>query len=176
MFFSLKGTGKQNWEVKIPEITEKYGLGVQNEGGQRLNRVLPRECTGHSKHPLPTTQEKTLHMDITDGQHWNQIDYIPCSQRWRSSIQSAKTRPGADCGSGHQLLIPKFRFKWKKVGKITRPLMYDLDKITYDYRVEVTNKFKGVHINSKSFLMDITNFNWFVLYPWKRNQLKVPRT
>ena len=52
---------------------------------------------------LPTTQEKTLHMASPDGQHWNQIDYILCSQKWRSSIQSAKTRQGADCGSNHEL-------------------------------------------------------------------------
>ena len=77
------------------------------------NRVLPREYTGHSKHPLPTTQEKTLHMDITRCSNWNQIDYILCSQKWRSSIQSAKTRPGADCGSDHKLLIAKFRLKLK---------------------------------------------------------------
>ena len=62
-----------------------------------------------------------------DGQHQNQIDYILCSQRWRSSIQSAKTRPGADCGSDHELLIAKFRLKLKKVGKITRPFRYDLN-------------------------------------------------
>ena len=60
----------------------------------KASRVLPRERTGHSKHPLPTTQEKTS----PDGQHRNQIDYILYSQRWRSSIYSAKTRPGADCG------------------------------------------------------------------------------
>ena len=52
-----------------------------------------------------------------DGQNWNQIDYILCSQRWRSSIQSAKTRPGADSGSDHKLLIPKFRLKLMKVRK-----------------------------------------------------------
>ena len=71
-----------------------------------INTVFLRELTGYSKHPLPTTQEKILHMDITDGQHRNQIDYIFCSQRWRSSIQSAKTRPRADYGSDHELLIP----------------------------------------------------------------------
>ena len=49
---------------ETPGITGKFGLGIQNEAGQRLI-VLPRECSGHSKHPLPTTQEKTLHMDIT---------------------------------------------------------------------------------------------------------------
>ena len=59
-----------DWNAKVgsqetPGVTGKFGLGVKNEARQRLSRVLPRECTGHSKHPLPTTQEKTLHMDIT---------------------------------------------------------------------------------------------------------------
>ena len=61
-------TGGWNAKVgsqEIPGVTGKFGLGVQNEAGQRLNRVLPREHTGCRKHPLPTTQEKTLHMDIT---------------------------------------------------------------------------------------------------------------
>ena len=68
-----------------------------------------------------------------DGQHWNQSDYILCSQRWSSYIQSAKTRPGADCGSAHELLIAKFRLKLKKVGKTTRPFRYDLNQIPYGY-------------------------------------------
>ena len=66
-----------------------------------------------------------------------------CSQRWRSSIQSAKTRLGADCGSDHALLIVKFRLKLKKVEKTTRPFRYDLNQIPYDYTVEVRNRFKG---------------------------------
>jgi len=76
----------------------------------------------------------------------DQIDYVLCSQRWRSSIQSAKTRLGTDCGSDHELLIAKFRFKLKKVGKTTRPFRYDLNKIPYDYTVEVTNRFKGLDL------------------------------
>ena len=78
-----------------------------------------------------------------DGQYRNQIDYIFCSQKWRSSIQSAKTRLGADCSSDHELLIAKFRLKLKKVGKTTRPLRYDVIQITYDNTVEVRNGFKG---------------------------------
>ena len=105
---------------------------------------MPREHTGHSKHPLPTTQENTLHMDVTRGQYQNEIDYILCSQRWRSSIQSAKTIPGVDCDSDHELLIAKFRFKLKKVWKTTRPFRYDLNQIPYDYTVEVRNRFKGL--------------------------------
>ena len=60
-------------------------------------------------------------MTSPDGKHWNQIDYILCSQRWRSSTQSAETRLGAECGSDQGLLIAKFRLKLKKVGKTTRP-------------------------------------------------------
>ena len=74
------------------------------------------------------------------------MDYILCRQRWRSSIQSAKTRLGADCGSVHELLIAKFRLKLKKVGKTTRPFRYDLYQIHYDYTVEVTNRFKGLDL------------------------------
>ena len=81
-----------------------------------------------------------------DGQHQNQIYYILFSQRWRSSIQSAKTRPGADYGSDHELLIAKFRPKLKKVGKTTRPFRYDLNHIPYDYTVEVRNRFKGLDL------------------------------
>ena len=80
------------------------------------------------------------------GQHQNQIDYILCSQRWRSYIQSAKERPGADCSLYHELLITKFRLKLKKVGKTTRPLRYDLNQIPYDYTVKVRNRFKGLDL------------------------------
>ena len=88
-------------------------------------------------------------MDITNGQNRNQIDYILCSQKWRSSIQSAKTRPGAHCGSDRELLIGKFRLKLKKVGKNTRPFRYDLNQIPYDYTVEVRNRFKGLDLTDR---------------------------
>ena len=61
-------------------------------------------------------------------------------------MQSAKTRPAADCGSGHGLLIAKFRLKLKKVGKTTRPFRYDLNQSPYDYTVEVRNRFKGLDL------------------------------
>ena len=80
------------------------------------------------------------------GQYQNQIDYILCSQRWRSSIQSAKTRLRPDCGSDHELLLAKFRLKFRKVGKIIRPFRYDLNQIPYDYTVEVRNRFKGLDL------------------------------
>ena len=116
-------------------------------------------------------------MDITDGQHQNQIDYILFSQRWRSSIQSAETRLGADCGSDHELLITKFRLKLKKVGKTTRPFGYDLNKIPYDFTVEVRNRFKGLDLIE--CLMNY-GMKFVTLYrrqgsrpsPWKRNEKK----
>ena len=74
------------------------------------------------------------------------MDYIICSKRWRNSIQSARTRPGADCGSDHELLIAKFRHKLKKVGKTSRPFRYDLNQIPYDYTMEVRNRFKGLDL------------------------------
>ena len=81
-----------------------------------------------------------------DGQHQNQTDYILCSWRWRSSIESTKTRLGADCGSDHELLIAKFRLKLKKIGKTTRPFRYDLNQNPCDYTVEVTSRFKGLDL------------------------------
>ena len=57
---------------------------------------------------------------------------------------SKTTRPGADCGSDHEFLIAKFRLKLKKVGETTKPFMYDLNQIPYDYTVDVTNRFKGI--------------------------------
>ena len=77
-----------------------------------------------------------LHVDDirwSDGQYQNWVDYTLYSQRWRSSIQSAKTRPGANCGSDHELLIAKFKLQLKKVGKTNRPFKNDLNQIPYDY-------------------------------------------
>ena len=79
-------------------------------------------------------------------QHLNQIDYILWSQRWKSSIQSTKTRLGANCGSDHELLIAEFRLKLKKVEKTTRSFRYELNQIPYDYTVEVRNRLKGLNL------------------------------
>ena len=83
-------------------------------------------------------------MDITRWSTRNQIDYILWSQRWRISIQSAKTRP--NCGSDHEIMIAKFRHKVKKVGKTTRPFRYNLNQIPYNYTVEVTNRLKRLDL------------------------------
>jgi len=110
----------------------------------KANRVLPKALV--IANTLFQQHKRRLYTWISpDDQCRNHIDYILCSQRWRSCIQSAKTRLGADCGSDHELLIAKFRLKLNKVGKTTRPFRYDLNKISYNYTVEVRNRFKGLH-------------------------------
>ena len=69
--------------------------------------------------------------------------------RWRSSTQSAKSTPGADCGSDHELLNAKFRLNLKKVEKTTRPFRYHLNQIPYDFTVEVRNRFKGLDLTDR---------------------------
>ena len=104
------------WNAKVgsqetPGVTGKFGFGVQNEAEQR-----PREHTGHNT--LFQQHKRRLYTWTSpDGQHQNQIDYVLCSQRWRSSIQSAKTTQGADWGSDHKLLMGKFRLNLKKMGE-----------------------------------------------------------
>ena len=110
-----------------------------------------------------------------DGKNWNETDYILCSQRWRISIQPAKTRWGADCGSDHELLIAKFRLKLKKVGKTTRPFRYDLNQIPYNYTVKVRNRFKRLDLIDSvpdelwKEVCDIVQEQGSRPSPWKRN-------
>ena len=123
-----------DWNAKIgsqeiPEVTGKFGLGVQNEEGQRLTGFCQENALVIANTLFQQHKRRLCTRTSPDGQHRNQIDYILCSQRWRSSIQLAKTRPGADCGLDHELLIAKFRLKLKKVEKTTRPFRYDLNQI-----------------------------------------------
>ena len=127
-------TGDWNAKVgsqEIPGVTGKFGLGVQNETGQRLTEFCQENALVIANTLFQQHKRRLYTWTSPDGQHQNHIDYILCSQSWRSSIQSAKTRPGADCGSDHEIPIAKFRLKLKKVGKTTRPFMYDLNQIPY---------------------------------------------
>ena len=112
MSFSSHGTGMKSRKSEIPGVTGKFGLWVQNEAGQRLTE-FGQENTGHSKHPLPPTQEMTLHMNIARWSIPNPNWLYSMQPRWRSTIESAKTRPGADYGSDNEILIAKFRLKLK---------------------------------------------------------------
>ena len=132
-----------------PAVTGKCGLGVQNEAGQRLREFCQENALVTASTLFQQHKRRRYTWTSPDGRHRNLIDYILCSQRWRNSIQSVKTRLGADYDSGHELLIAKFRLKLKKVGETTRPFKYDLNQIPYDYTVEVTNRFKGI-ISDKS--------------------------
>ena len=107
---------------------------------------MPREQTGHRNTLFQQHKRRLYTWASPDGQNQKQTDYIICSQRQRSSIQSAKIRLGADCGADHELLITKFGLKLKKVGKPTRPFRYDLNHILYDYTVEMRNRFKGLDL------------------------------
>ena len=140
-----------DWNVKVgnqkaPGVIGKFGLRVQNEAGQSLIEFCQENTLVIANTLFQQHKRRVCTWASPDGQPQNQVDYILCSQRWRSSIQSAKTRPGADCGSDHKLFIAKFRLKLKKVGKTTRPFRYDLNQIPYDYTVEVRNRIKGLDL------------------------------
>ena len=116
---------------------------------------MPRKCIVIANTVFQQHKRRLYTRTSPDGQHQNHIDYIRCSQGWRSSIQLAKTRPGADCGSGHELLIAKFRLKLKRVGKTTRLFRYDLNRIPYYYTVKLTNRFKGLDL-----IECLKNYEW----------------
>ena len=125
-----------DWNAKVgsqetPGVTGKFGLRVQNEARQRLIEFCQENALVIANTLFQQHKRRLYILTLQDGQHRNQIDYILCSQRWRSSIQSTKTRLGADCGSDHELLIAKFRLKLKKVEETTRPFRYDLNQIPY---------------------------------------------
>ena len=111
----------------IPGVTGKFGLRVHNEAGQRLTEFCQENALVITNTFFQQFKRGLYMWTSPEGHHRNQIDYILCSQRWRSFIQSTKTRWGADCGSDHELLITKFRLKLKKVGKTTRPFRYDIN-------------------------------------------------
>ena len=148
----------QNRSQETPEVIHKFGLGVQNEARQRLIEFCQENALVIANTLFQQHKRRLYTWTSPDGQHWNQIDYILCSQRWRSSIQSAKTRLGIDSGSDREHLIPKFRLKLNKVEKSNRPFRYDLNQTHYDYTGEVTNRLKGldlIHRAPKELWMEL---------------------
>ena len=145
-----------DWNAKIesqeiPGVTGKFGLGVGNEAAKRLIEFCQEKALLIANTLFQQHKRRLYSWTSPDGWHQNQIDYILWSQRWRSSIQlytealyrsslqSVKTRLGANCGSDHELLIAKFRLKLKKEGKTTRPFRYDLIKslMTIQWKWEI---------------------------------------
>ena len=113
-----------DWNAKVGSqeitgVTDKFGLGAQNEAGQRLTEFFQENALAIANTLFQQHKRRLYTWTSPDGQHGNPIYYILCSQRWRSSIQSAKTRLGADCGSDLEFPIAKFKLKLKKAGKIT---------------------------------------------------------
>ena len=127
-----------SWQNSI-----RFCPGVWNEAGQRLRELCQENVLVIANTLFQQHKRRLYTWTSPDGQHRNQIDYILCSQGWRSSIQSAKTRPGVDCGIDHELHIDKLRLKLKKVGKTTRPFT---NQIPFDYIVEVINRFKRLDL------------------------------
>ena len=110
-----------DWNAKgrsqeIPGVTGKFGLGVQNEAGKRLIEFCQENTIIIANTLFQQHKRRLYTWKSPGGQNQNQIDYILCSQKWKSSIQSGKTRQGAGYNSDHEL-IAKFRLKLKKVGK-----------------------------------------------------------
>ena len=140
-----------DWNAKVgsqktPGVTGKFGLGVLNEAGKRLIEFCQENALVIANTLLQQHKRRLYTWISPDGEHQNRIDYILCRQRWRSSIQSAKTKPGADCGSDQELLTAKCRHKLEKVRKTTKPFRFDLNQIPYDYTVEVRNRLKGLDL------------------------------
>ena len=111
-----------DWIAKVgsqetPGVTCRLSLGVENEAGQRLTEFCQESTLVIVNTFFQQHKRRLYTWPSPNSQYQNHIDYILCSQRWRSSIQSAKTRRGADCGSDHELLIAIFRLKLKKVEK-----------------------------------------------------------
>ena len=140
-----------DWNAKVgsqetPGVPGKFGLRIQNEAGQRLIQFCQENSLVIANSLFQQHKRRLYTWTSPDGQYRNQTDYNLCSQRWRSSVQSPKTRMGAECGSDHELLMAKLRLKLKKVGKTTRLFRYDLNQIPYAYTVEVRNRFKGLDL------------------------------
>ena len=139
-----------NWNAKvgnqvIPGITGNFGLRVQNEAGQQLT-VLGREHTGHSKHPLPTTQETTLHMDIT---RWSILksDWLYSLQPKMEKLYTfSKNKTWSWLWLRSWTPYCKIQTEIEESRKTSKPFRYDLNQISCNYVVEVMNRFKGLDL------------------------------
>ena len=107
VLFTIEYWNAKGGSQETPGVTGKFGLGVQNETWKKLMEFCQENALVIANTLFQQHKRRLYTWTSPDGQHQNQIDYILCSQRWRSSIQSAKTRPGADCDSDHEQLIAK---------------------------------------------------------------------
>jgi len=145
ILFIIRGLERKVGSQEVPGIISKFSLGVQNEAGQRLTEFC-QENTLVIANTLSQQHKRQLYIQTSpDGQYQNQIDYILCSRRWRSSIHTQQKRD-------QKLTMVQimnsllFRLKLKKVGKTIRSFTYDLNEILYDYTEEVTNRLKELDL------------------------------
>ena len=136
-------------ECEASRATGKFGLGDRNEAGERLLEFCEANDMKIMNTYFKQPKRRLYTWTSPDGRHRNQIDYILCANRWRSSIQSTHTRPGADCGSDHEMLVAEVRTKLKKTKLKVMPARYDMDKISDRYRVDVANRFSALDLLMK---------------------------
>ncbi|CAF1318651.1 unnamed protein product, partial [Rotaria magnacalcarata] len=137
-----------DWNAKVGSkpitgITGNFGLGDRNEAGDRLLEFCHNNSLFITNTCFQQPKRRLYTWTSPNGQYKNQIDYILCSQRWRSSIHLAKTRPGADCGSDHELLVAKFQIKLKTTSKTARLARYNLSNIPR-YATDLGRIFYGI--------------------------------
>ena len=140
----------EDWNAKVgsqetPGVTGKFGLGVQNEAGQRLIEFCQENALLIANTFFQQHKRRLYTWTSPDGQYQNR-SIIFFAAKDGEAIYSQKKITGADCSSDHELLIAKLRLKLKKVGKDTRPFRYDLNQIPYNYSVEVRNRYKGLDL------------------------------
>ena len=156
-----------DWNAKvgsqeIPGVTGKFGLGVQKEAGQRLTQfcqenalVIANTLFQQHKRRLNHARYQTVNIEIRL--------IIFFATKDGEALYSKQKQDQEVTGSDHELLIAKFRLKWKKVGKTTRPFRYDLNQIPYDYTVEVTKRLKGLDL-----IACLKNYGWRFVTLYRR--------
>ncbi|CAF1336137.1 unnamed protein product [Rotaria magnacalcarata] len=140
-----------DWNAKVGDtealgIVGKYDLGKQNEAGEKLNQFCQENSLVITKTWFQQPKRRLYTWTSPNGRHRNQIDYMLCNRRWKSSITSVKTRPGADCGTDHELLLVNFKIKWKGYNTTSKAIKPNLQNIPYSYNVEVKNRFAELEL------------------------------
>ena len=168
-----------DWNAKVgsqelPGVTGKFGLEIQNEAGQRLTKFCQENTLVRANTLFQQHKRRLYIWTSPDGQYRNQTDYILCSQRWRSSIQSTKTRPELTVAQIMNSWFPNSDLNWR-VRKTTRPFRYDVNQIPYDDTVEVRNRFKGLDLieclkNYGQRFMTLYRRQWSRPFPRKEMQ------
>ena len=131
-----------------PSITGSFGLGERNDAGDRLVEFCAENELTITNTLFKQPNRRLYTWTSPDGNSRNQIDYIICQRRWKSSVLSVKTRPGADCGTDHELLEAKLSVRFKKLKRQIKTIKLDLDDIPAEYAVAVSNRFDALQLDN----------------------------